>query len=188
METVAPSIYFKICHRTTYGNFKYLVKCFCNSEPIPHANKFQHTGTAAAVETPENYPTSMNTATEWHVNAKLDDDLSTTQDPHMSTEAPVEGTSAECAEMKTVVLESVPHEMQDQLQNSLQTTLRLPTEGKPSKCRQEAVDSVVTATHMNGMAEPQITDVDGMAPLGRELAERARGIDKGNEMEHKPQV
>ena len=80
METVAPSIYFKIHHRTAYENFKYLAKRFCNSEPIPHANKLQCTGTAAAVEMPEKSSMSMDTATERHANAKLDEeDLTTTK-------------------------------------------------------------------------------------------------------------
>ena len=64
MESVPPSIYFKICHRTTYENFKYLVKCFHNNNPTLCANELQRAGTATAAETPENYPTSMNTATE----------------------------------------------------------------------------------------------------------------------------
>ena len=43
METVTPSIYFKIRCRTAHENFKYLAKHFHNSKPIPHANEFQHT-------------------------------------------------------------------------------------------------------------------------------------------------
>ena len=35
MESVPPSIYFKICHRTAHENFKYLAKHFCDNEPIP---------------------------------------------------------------------------------------------------------------------------------------------------------
>ena len=81
METVAPSIYFKIRCRTAHENFKYLTKHFRNSEPIPRANKSQCAGTAAAAEMPENYPMSANAATERHANAKLDEDLSNpTQD------------------------------------------------------------------------------------------------------------
>ena len=82
MESVPPSIYFKIHHRTTYENFKYLVKRFRNNDPIPCANKVQCAGTATAVEMPVNYPTSVNAATEWHVHANSDEeDLSnTTQD------------------------------------------------------------------------------------------------------------
>ena len=78
METVAPSIYFKIRHRTAHENFKYLAKRFRDNEPIPRANEFQCAGTAAAAEMPENYPTSANAATERHANAKPEEeDLST---------------------------------------------------------------------------------------------------------------
>ena len=80
METVAPSIYFKIRRRTAHKNFKYLAKHFCDSEPIPRANELQHAGTATEAETPEKSPMSTNAATEWHANAKSDeDDLSTTK-------------------------------------------------------------------------------------------------------------
>ena len=78
METVAPSIYFKIRRRTAHENFKYLAKRFRDNEPIPRANEFQCAGTAAAAEMPENYPTSANAATERHANAKPEEeDLST---------------------------------------------------------------------------------------------------------------
>ena len=126
----------------------------------------------------------MNAATERHVNTKLDDDLSTTQDPRMSTEAPAEGTSAECAEMTTVVLESTPHELQDQLQDSLQAS--------PYACEQEAADSIVAAGRMNGMVEMAKptgkldVDVNGKATLGRELVGMAHRVDKGSK-EHEPQ-
>ena len=61
--------------------FKYLMKRFHDNEPIPCANEFQCAGTATVAETPEKSPTSANTATEWHANAKLDEeDLSTTKD------------------------------------------------------------------------------------------------------------
>ena len=77
METVAPSIYFKICHRTAHENFKYLAKCFRDNEPIPHANELQCTGTATAVETPDNCPTSADAATERHAHAEWNtEDLS----------------------------------------------------------------------------------------------------------------
>ena len=80
MESVPPSIYFKIHCRTAHENFKYLVKCFRNNNPIPCANELQCAGTAAVVEMPENYPTSMNAATEQHADTKSDeDDLSTTK-------------------------------------------------------------------------------------------------------------
>ena len=80
MESIPPSIYFPICCRTMHENFKYLAKRFRDNDLIPRANEFQHAGTAAAAETLENYPTSTNAATEWHVNAKSDEeDLSTTK-------------------------------------------------------------------------------------------------------------
>ena len=74
MESVPPSIYFKICRRTAHENFKYLAKCLRDSEPIPRANELQCTGTAAAAEMPENYPTSMNAATEQHANTYSDEE------------------------------------------------------------------------------------------------------------------
>ena len=98
----------------------------------------------------------------------------------------MQGTSAKCAETTTVVLESAPHEMQNQLQNSLPLTPRLPIEGEPSGCKQEAADSIVTTGCTNGMvrmAEPtKIADVnlEKAAPDG-EPAERAHRIDEGNE-------
>ena len=115
---------------------------------------------------------SANTATEWHANAKSDEeDLTTTkaltrgtqdvndgnvgrtEDPHMSSEASVKGTSAKSTEMTPVILESMPHELQNQLQNSLPLTLRLPIEGEPSRCKQEVADSIVMAGCTNGMVE-----------------------------------
>ena len=75
METVAPSIYFKIRHRTVHENFKYLVKHFCNNDPIPCANELQCAGTAAAAETPEKSPTSADAAIEQlaHANSDVED-------------------------------------------------------------------------------------------------------------------
>ena len=161
METVAPSIYFKIHHRTAYENFKYLVKQFHNNNPIPCTNELQCTGTAAVAETSDNCPMSMNTATEQHANAKLDEDLSTAtidleqgtksiddgnighQDPCTSIEASAKGTSAKCSETTPVILESALHEMQNWLQNSLPLTPRLPIEGEPSGCKQQAAESIV---------------------------------------------
>ena len=105
----------------------------------------------------------------------------------MSAEAPVEGTSAECTEMTSVILESALHKTQNLLQNSLPLTPRPLIDGKPCKCKQEAAESVVMAGHANGTvetAEPtEITDINGMALLGREPAERARGIGEGDETE-----
>ena len=105
---------------TAHKIFKYLAKHFHDNEPIPHANEFQHTGTAAAVETSENYPTSVNAATERHANTKSDEedlprtkDLSTqgTEDPHASRETSAEGNSAESADGTLVLLTGMPCEM-----------------------------------------------------------------------------
>ena len=191
--------------------FKYLAKRFCDSEPIPRTNKFQRAGTAAVVEMPEKSPTSENAAAETLVSANRDnnEDLSTkaltrgtqdvndrnvgcTKDLCMSLGASAQGTSAKHAETTPVMLKSVLlHEMQTKLQNSLPLTPRPPIEGEPSGCKQEAAESIVTAGRTNGMvetAEPtEIADVDGMALLGREPAERARGIGEGNEMEREAQ-
>ena len=101
----------------------------------------------------------------------------------MSLEASVQGTSAKCAKMTSVILESAPHEMQTELHSSLPLTPRLPIDGEPNECKQEAVDSVVTAGHTNWMvktAEPRIMDVDRTTLLGRELAERVSGVDEGD--------
>ncbi|KIM68541.1 hypothetical protein SCLCIDRAFT_20448 [Scleroderma citrinum Foug A] len=213
MESVPPSIYFKICRRTTHKNFKYLAKRFCDNNPIPRANKLQCAGTATAAEMPENYPTSMNAATEWHVHTKSDEeDLTTTtqdltqgtqdidngnvrctEDPCMSFKASVQGTSAKCSETTPVILESAPHEMQNQLQNSLPLTPRPPIEGEPSGCKQEAADSIVTAGHTNGMVrmtKPPQNDVDiNRTPmLGEEPATRDCGVDEGNRTEHESKL
>ena len=198
MESVPPSIYFKICHRTVQENFKYLAKRFHDNDPIPHANKLQCTGTAAVAETPEKSPMNTNAATERHVHTEWNtEDLSTTQDvdngnvrcmedPCTSFEASAQGTSAKCSETTPVVLESAPHEMQNWLQNSLPLTLRLPIEGEPSGCKQEVADSVVTAGRTNRMVgmtkppKPQIANIDRTPPLGRKLAERAYGVNEGD--------
>ena len=209
METVAPSIYFKIRHRTAHENFKYLMKCFRNNNPIPRANELQCAGTATVAEMPENYPTSANAATEQHAHANSDEeDLTTTkaltqgtqdvddgnvgctQDPCTSTEAPVEGISAECTEMTSVILKSAPHETQNQLETSLPLTPRLPTDGEPSRCKQEVAESVMMAERANRTvekAEPtEIVDVDlERAVLGGDLVERACGVDEGDGMERK---
>jgi len=91
------------------------------------------------------------------------------------------GSSANSAETTLVVLESAPHETQSILQNSLPLT--------PGECKQEAADGVVTAGRTNGTAQsanpPEMdVDVNRTALLGGELAERARRVDEGDEMEH----
>ena len=96
--------------------------------------------------------------------------------PRTSLEALAQGTSAKCAETTPVVLESMPHESQDQPQDSLQAT--------PYACEQEVVDSIVMAERMNGtaeMAKPNVVDVNGKAALGRDLAERVHIVDEGSE-------
>ena len=209
MEPVPPPIYFNIRCRTAYKNFKYLTKHFHDNNPIPCANELQCTGTAAAVEMPENYPMSTNAATEQHVNAKPEkEDLSTTQDLTQGTEdiddgnvgctqdpctnfkALVKGISAKHTETTPVILKSaLLHKMQIRLQSSLPLTLRPPIDGKPCECKQEVVDSDMMAGCTNGtvkLAKPtKITDIDRTALLGGEPAERACGVDEGDGTEHK---
>ena len=157
---------------------------------------------------PKQSPVSENAAMERHANTKRDEEdlpctkdltrgtedvhngnVRHTQDPHTSPEASVEGTSAKCAEMTPVILEStLPHEMQTELQDSLPLTPRLPTDGEPSRCKQEVAESIMMAGCTNWtveMAEPMDADadVDRMALLGGKPAERASGVDEGNEME-----
>jgi len=127
------------------------------------------------------------------------------EDPRTSLEASVKGNSAKSART-TVQLESAPHETQNEPQNSLPLTPRLPIDGKPGECKQEAADGVVMAERTIGTverAEPKvadidrtataacgvnegtkiIADVDRMALLGREPAERASGVGEGDETE-----
>ena len=212
METVAPSIHFKIRCRTAHENFKYLAKQFRDNNPIPCANKLQCTGTAAVAEMPENYPTSANTATERHVHAKSDEeDLTATtkdltqgtedvnngsvgciQDPCTSYEASAKGTSAECAETTLVILKGVPHEMQNLLQDSLPLTPRPPIDGEPCECKQEVADSVVMAGCTNGMAQlakpTEIADVNLEKAVldGRDLVERVHIVNEGSEERKSP--
>jgi len=106
----------------------------------------------------------------------------------MSVEASAKGTSAESANGTTVLLTGELHETQNILQNSLPLTPRLPIDGKPGECKQEAADGVVMAECTKGtveMAKPceMVADVDGKAALGRELAERACRVDEGNDTE-----
>ena len=155
-------------------------------------------------ETPEKSPTSADAATEWHAHAEWNtEDLSTTQDvdngnvrrmenPRTSFEASAQGTSANCAETTLVVLESTPHETQDQPHSSLPLTPRPPIEGEPGRCKQEVADSVTTAGCTNGMAKmakPMDADVDSeKAPLGGDPAERACRVNEGDRTEREPQL
>ena len=157
---------------------------------------------------PKQSPVSENAAMERHANTKRDEEdlpctkdltrgtedihnrnVRHTQDPCTSPEASAEGTSAECAEMTPVILESaLLHEMQTEPQDSLLLTPRLPTDGEPSRCKQEVAESIVMAGCTNWtvkMAEPTDADadVDRTALLSRKLAERASGVDEGDEME-----
>ena len=150
-----------------------------------------------------------NTATKWHASTERDKEVPNTKDlpnqgtknvddanigwndPHLSTQMPVTGSSATCTETTDVVLKGKPHETQH-LQNSLQVTpQRLSHEDKPSECEQEVVESVVTAwrTIPNGMgveaAKPMVVNIDRTAVLGRDLAMTACRIDEGAKMEHK---
>ena len=207
MESVPPSIYFKIRRRTAHKNFKYLAKRFRDNDPIPCANELQCAGTAAAAEMPEKSPTSDITATERHASAEWNnEDLSTkaltrgtqdindgnvrrTQDLRTSLEALAQGTSAKCTETTSVILKSVLQELQTEPQSSLPLTPRLPIDGEPSRCKQEAADSIVAAERTKQMvklAEPTETDadIDRMALLGREPAEMACGVDEGDRTEH----
>ena len=204
MESVPPSIYFKIRCRTAYENFKYLAKRFHDNDQIPCANELQRAGTATAMETPDNCPTSADAATERHVHTEWNtEDLSTTQDvdngnvrrmedPCTSFEASVQGTSAKCAEMTPVVLEGTLHELQTEPQSSLPLTPRPPIDGEPCVCKQEAVDSVVTAGCTNGTVQlaelTEIMDVDleKAALDSRDLVERVHIVDEGGEERKSP--
>ena len=104
----------------------------------------------------------------------------------------MKGNSANSAETTPVVLESVPHETQTEPQDSLPLTPRPPIDGEPHECKQEVVESVMTAEHTNGtaqLANPPETDadVDRTALLGRDPAERDCGVDKGDGTERVPQ-
>ena len=106
----------------------------------------------------------------------------------MSRETSAEGNSTESADGTLVLLTGMPCETRNELQNSLLLTPRLPIEGKPSGCRQEAADSIVMAGCTNRMVETteptKIADVNSeKAVLGGELAERACRVDEGDEMD-----
>ena len=66
------------------------------------------------------------------------------------------------------------------------TPRRLPIEGEPCECKQEAANGIVMAGCTNRMVKmanpPEIADVDlEKAALGRKPVERACRVDKGNE-------
>jgi len=109
-----------------------------------------------------------------------------------SLEASATGTSAKSANGTFVLLTGEPHKTQNVPQNSLPLTPRLPIDGKPGECKQEAANGVVTAgctKGMVGMAKPRetVADIDRTALLGREPAERVYGVDEGDGKEREPQ-
>ena len=117
-----------------------------------------------------------------------DENVGHIQDPCTSIEASAKGTSTKHAETTFVMLESTPHETQTEPHSSLPLTPRLPMKGKPSACKQEVADSVMTAGCTNRtveLAEPTKTDtdIDRMTLLGGEPAEKVCGVDEGNWME-----
>jgi len=169
----------------------------------PRATKVERAGAAAedisaGTEKPRKSPTGENATTERLASAKRDDedllcvkDLNRGtecvddryvghKDPRTSIEALAMGNSAESANGMLILPVAMLHETQKWLQDSLQMTPRLPTEGKPVKCKQEVAESIVMVGRTNGMvetAEP-VAEVDRMALLGREPAERACRVDE----------
>jgi len=181
-DTIPISIYIRLHRNTMHQAFKHLAKRFRDCEPIadPRAKKLATCANEAKRHLSAEAPTSENAATERHAHAERED-LPCTKDL-------TRGTSAESANGTTVLLTGEPHETQNEPQDSLPLTLRLPTEGKPDECKQEVAESVVTAGRTNGtvgMTEPHETDadVDGTAALGGEPAERVQGVGEGDETE-----
>jgi len=205
-DTIPISIYIRLHRNTVHQVFKYLAKRFRDRNPItdPRAKKLATCANEDKRHPSAESPTSENAA----IGAEredpptkaltrgtkdVDDRNVGREDPRTSLEASAKGNSAESAGT-TVILESAPHETQNQPQNSLQTTPRLPTEGKPSECEREVAESVVIAGCMKGMVGtanlPEMdadVDVDRTALLGREPAERASGVDEGDETERDSQ-
>jgi len=199
METIPASIYYRIRLKSAHQIYNHLAKHFRDNDPIQElcAKKFAARTNEAkrdpSAENPtseyaaigaerENPPTKDLTRGIEDVN---DRNVGRTKDPRTSLEASAEGTSAERAEGPMAPCAATLHETQDQPQNSLQATLRrLPIEDEPSECEQEAAESLVTAERTIGMvqsAKPRetVADVDRMALLGGDLAERACGVDEG---------
>jgi len=197
-DTIPISIYIRLRRNTAHQAFKNLAKRFHDRDPIadPRAKKL-----ATCTNDDKRYPsaespTSENAATGaeredpptkdlTRGTKDVDDRIVGRTDPRTSFEASAKGTSAESAGT-TVLLESVPHETQNEPQDSPQVTPRLPTEGKPSECEREVAESVVTAERTKGTvekAEPRetVADVDGKAALGREPVERIHRVDEGDE-------
>jgi len=202
-DTIPISIYIRLRRNTAHQVFKNLAKRFRDRDPIadPRAKKFATCANEDKRSPSAESSTSENAAAERLANAEREDlptkDLTQgtkdvddrnvgREDPRMSPEASAKGTSAECANGTLVLLESAPHETQNEPQDSPQVTPRLPTEGKPSECEREVAESVVTAERTKGTvekAEPRetVADVDGKAALGREPVERVHRVDEGDE-------
>ena len=100
----------------------------------------------------------------------------------MSLETLVEGNSAESADGTSVLCAAMPHEMPNQLQNSLQVTQRrLPIEDEPCTCKQEVVESIVMAGCMKGTAQsanpPEMSaNVNRTPTLGRQRRTGDKGL------------
>jgi len=197
-DTIPISIYIRLRRNTAHQVFKHLAKRFHDRDPItdPRAKKLATCANEAKRYSSAKTPTSENAATGAdredpptkdliRGTKDVDDKNVGREDPRTKAEALSKGTSAKCTETTPVVLESAPHETQKPPQDSLQTTPRLPTEGKPSECKQEVTGSVVMAGRTNGtvgMTEPRKTDADvDLTPtLGREPVTRDCGVDEGD--------
>ena len=206
METVPLTIYIRVHHKMAHQIYKYLANYFHDYEPIvdpctkklvTNANEVKQDGAAAACAKDSGKAHGWNSRRQRSCKWDNKEDLTTkdltrgTEDPRMSLGALAEGTSTKSA--GTNVLTGKLHKMQNQPQNSLLLTPRLPTGGKPNGCKQEAADSIVTAGCTNRrveMAEPTVADVDvdRTALLGRDLAERASGVNEGDGTECEPQT
>jgi len=198
-DTIPISIYIRLRRNTAHQVFKYLAKRFRDRDPIadPRAKKL-----ATCTNDDKRYPSAKSPTSENAVIGAEREDLSTKaltrgtedvndrnvgrEDPRTSLEASAKGNSAKSAGT-SVLLKGEPHETQNVPQNSLPLTLRLPIEGEPNECKQEVAESVVTAGRTIGtveMANPREmdADVDRTALLGRDLAERACGVDESGRM------
>ena len=128
---------------TVHEIFKYLMKRFCNPNPIvdpcmTSTNNAKHDAHKNLHTELRESPVSDDAATEQHVDAKRDEeDLPNTkdlhnrgtehidkenfrwEDLHTSIEVLVTGKSAECADGTLILSEGALHETQNELQNSL---------------------------------------------------------------------
>ena len=199
MDTVPASIYYRICLKSVHQIYNHLAKRVHDNNPIQElcvkkfvtrANEDKHYSSAES-------PMSKNAATGADREdpptkdltrgiEDVDDGNIRCEDPRMKAEASLKGTSAKCTEMTPVVLESKPHGTQNGPQDLLPLTPRPPIDGEPRECKQEVVESVMMAECTNRKAQsanpPEtVVDVDRMASLGIKPAERACGVDEGDE-------